>query len=240
MERYRQPKVTRGVHDDAARKRQSARRRGIDWSYDEPDLTNTAELYDPATASGVSPVVSAFPVPLIRLRCYPTARSYSQAAVATGREFATNTAELYDPATGKWSLTGNLSRTRVGHDCDAASRWEGSRGGRVLDDGVLLALGSAEVYDPNTETWSITGSLNTPRAITPSRRCQTATSCCVGKATIPFTLNSAELYDPATGRWSDTGSLLKRRSGGQQSRCCPAARYWSREGGLPGNVHGVQ
>jgi N-acetylneuraminic acid mutarotase len=91
----------------------------------------------------------------------------------------------------------------------------------LLPDGKVLVAGgrsgnsafvnSAELYDPATETWSYTGSLNTPRAA------HTATLLPNGKVLAaggynlrdnsPNALNSAELYDPATGTWSSTGSL---------------------------------
>jgi hypothetical protein len=77
-------------------------------------------------------------------------------------------------------------------------------------------VGSAEIYDPNTQTWSITGSLNTPRdydhtlKTLPNGNVLLVGECMDGI----FCGNSsdAELYNSATGRWSYTGSLLKRRT----------------------------
>src|ERR1035438_6640854 len=69
------------------------------------------------------------------------------------------TAELYDPATGVWSLTAAMNDTRNLHTAT------------LLPDGrVLVASGvdltassamrsSAEIYDPATGSWTLTGSL---------------------------------------------------------------------------------
>jgi Kelch motif len=84
--------------------------------------------------------------------------------------------------------------------------------GKVLVTGLYSAAGvsdSAELYDPVSETWSVTGKLITARVG------HTATLLSNGKVLVaggwagpPFrSFNSAELYDPVTETWSVTGSL---------------------------------
>ena len=69
---------------------------------------------------------------------------------------------------------------------------------------------SAELYDPATETWSYTGSLNTARmshAATLLENGQVLVTGGVADVYGKLPLTGAELYDPATGGWRPTGSF---------------------------------
>src|SRR5438034_7345390 len=56
-----------------------------------------------------------------------------------------------------WSYTGNLNIARYGHTATLLQN------GKVLVVGGYGGETSAELYDPATGTWSITGSQNTAR-----------------------------------------------------------------------------
>jgi hypothetical protein len=93
----------------------------------------------------------------------------------------------------------------------------------ILDGGgcdVGISLASAEIYHPDTGTWSAAGSMAIGRFGQSATRLSNGTVLVAGGFYEPFPgstdtpayLADAELYDPATGSWSTTGSLNQPRS----------------------------
>jgi hypothetical protein len=119
-------------------------------------------------------------------------------------------AELYDPVTDTWSPTGSMTFTRFGH------------AGVLLLDGRAMVIGgtpsnictgppvgnSAELFDPATETWVPTGTMNV------ARNAPTAIVLADGKVLVAGGGNrcgglfsTAEIFDPATGNWTPVASM---------------------------------
>jgi N-acetylneuraminic acid mutarotase len=112
-----------------------------------------------------------------------------------------------------WTQTGSLSTGRTLHSAT------------LLADGRVLVVGgqtlgppfqtfaSAELYNPTTGTWSITGSLATGRENHFALRLQNGRVLVGGGRSIEQStaLSSVELYDPTTGVWTATGSMSVAR-----------------------------
>ena len=89
----------------------------------------------------------------------------------------------------------------------------------LLLDGRVLVVGgtsngvsfhSAELYDPNTGEWSLTGSLHEGRFNHTATLLSDGRVLVTGGLDYDFpqrVLKSAEVYDPATGTWSQTGDM---------------------------------
>ncbi|MEA3188333.1 MAG: hypothetical protein QOD99_2163 [Chthoniobacter sp.] len=109
--------------------------------------------------------------------------------------------------------TGNLHTARYQHTATLL------RDGRVLVVGGLdkregydadrfYTNATAELYDPKSGTWAVTGSLHDARfqhtaTLLPNGKVLVAG----GNTVFNVAIASAELYDPATGVWTPTGSL---------------------------------
>jgi WD40 repeat protein len=164
------------------------------------------ELYNPAT--GTWSVTGQMNTP--RTDATATLLPDGQVLAAGGSGGSSNalaSAELFNPATGTWSVTGSMHQGRSGLNGAGASAI-------LLPDGEVLIAGgedanfnllsSAELYNPATGTWSVTGSMATGRVG------QSATLLNNGQVLMAGGSNAttAELYNPATGKFTATGSML--------------------------------
>ena len=171
---------------------------------------STTELYDPAT--GTWSATGS----LAQGRFFHTATLLADGKVLVAAGFDTSfngvlrSAELYDPASGTWSMTvGRMTRGRANHRAT------------LLADGKVLVAGgnnvggtqefkSAELYDPASGTWSMTGDLTTARSrpsMTLLRNHQVLVAGGQNFSSGEGNLASTELYDPVSGTWSRTGDL---------------------------------
>lgn len=119
-------------------------------------------------------------------------------------------AEVYDPTTGVWSSAGFLSVARFGHTATLL------KSGKVLVTGGCTAsncgtnTGISELYDPTSNSWSKTGSLNTARHYHTAVLLKTGKVLVIAGSTGTATA-TCELYDPTAGTWSNAANANAAR-----------------------------
>ena len=140
----------------------------------------TAELYDPSTGTfaptGSMSISRGWGGPGTGLVSGVAKLADGRVLVAGGVDAtavtALATAEIYDPVSGTWSPTGSMASPRTNAtyvtlgngQVLALGGW--SQISALTPTSVFLVgnpLSSAEIYDPDTGTWSPTGSLTTAR-----------------------------------------------------------------------------
>lgn len=114
-----------------------------------------------------------------------------------------------------WTLTGNLNAGRGGHTATLLTNGKvlvAGGGGFPCTGNFCYATvnGSAELYDPATGTWTMTGSLNRRRTQHSATLLQNGKVLVLGGYDYGYPhwsfsyINSVELYDPSTGSWRAT------------------------------------
>jgi hypothetical protein len=133
---------------------------------------------------------------------------------SVGSVTATIAITVLPDLSGTWLPADSMNQARSQHTATLLTI--GPSAGSVLVAGGYNPgyLGSAELYNPLTGAWSVTGGMRE------TRRSHTATELSIGPNAGEVLvaggyngtyLNSAELYDPPTATWATTGSMSQAR-----------------------------
>ena len=174
----------------------------------------SAELYNPKTGKWTL----TGSMPAVRTDFTATLLQNGEVLVAGGTDWVINcyaTAELYNPSTGAWTLTGSMTQPRCLHSATLLSNGEVLVSGGVnsIYSTNTATVNGAEIYNPETGTWTATGSLNVGRASAATLLLDGGEILTAGGYNNTGNnnqntyLTSAELYDPSTQVWTTTSSM---------------------------------
>jgi N-acetylneuraminic acid mutarotase len=113
-------------------------------------------------------------------------------------------AEIYDPVTNTWSPAASMSEPRYQHTATLLADGKVLVAGGFTSVSSETPLASAEIYDPDADTWSPAGSMNAARVG------HAAALLSNGKVLVvsgSADVGSAEIYDPSSNSWTVTGSM---------------------------------
>ncbi len=173
--------------------------------------SNNAEIYDPVALTSTPTGNMTIP------RCGETATLLPNGKIlfAGGQTLGswTATAELYDPIPGTFSSTGSMSAARTGHTATLLPNGTVLIAGGGNCNSSCVYFNSAEIYDPNSGTFSPTaGTLATPYTGAAAVLLNTGKVLLAGGSQDGTNLNSlAEIFDPATGLFTLAGSMVNPR-----------------------------
>jgi hypothetical protein len=187
---------------------------------DQTGPTTSAELYTPAARAG-PPVNSFAPVGALRQPGFGAASALLENgkvlivggahATATGFE-SSDSAELYDPA--NWYQSACCMRVpRSGPTATLLPNGKVLIAGGIKYGEERVNLASAEIFNPATGSFTLTGSMHT------GQQSHTATLLPNGKVLIAGPgsgpggggIVPAEIYDPSKGTFAETRTMIKGR-----------------------------
>ncbi|MBI3184264.1 MAG: hypothetical protein HYZ28_19195 [Myxococcales bacterium] len=162
--------------------------------------TQAVEIWDPA--SGAYSLASPMAREHTRHTATPTLNGKVVVAGGLSGGWSTNSVEVYDPSSGTWADVASMVAQRHGH---RALPLPSGRvlvvGGYVGTDGAGTPLASAEIYDPQNDTWQPAWTMTQARGEHDAALLPTGDVLMVGGAGA-----TAERYYESAGGWTRTGS----------------------------------
>jgi len=177
---------------------------------DSDSLLNSTEIYDLDKNAWESAT------PMLTGRAAHHLFTLSNGEVIAIGGFQLRSCEVFNPSLSSWRYTDSLETLK--YFWDTAT---------LLNDGRILVVGGyyfdrsnlqnihykiSEMFDPITETWSLTDSLEEGRSGHTATLLKDGRVLVTGGQGNVSDLNSSEIFDPITNQWSSVSNLLHARS----------------------------
>src|ERR1022692_3169244 len=145
-------------------------------------------------------------------RSFKVARSWILSGLFIIGLLANTGGKALAASSGTFALTGSLNTARYGHTATLLSSGEVLAAGGLGVKNVYDPLASAEIYNPVTGKWTVTGSMSVGRMAFTATLLPNGNVLVVGGSTYAAScFATAEIYNPSTGRWTATGSMARPR-----------------------------
>jgi len=168
---------------------------------------DAAELFDPATGE----FTATGSMETSRTNGTATLLKNGDVLVTGGDDASGNpvaTAELFDPTTGMFMPTGSMSVARAAHTATLLTSGEVLvTGGRSSGVANTTVIASAELFDPATGAFVLTGSMESPRELQTAAKRTDGKVLVTGGLSGTGDLSTAELFDPANGIFTPAGNM---------------------------------
>lgn len=172
----------------------------------------TAELYDPVTGEWSLAGELLEPRNSHTSTLLPDGRVLVVGGGASSGQ-PVSSVEIYEPATGTWSQASSMLTPRAAHTSTILLNGKVLVAGGCSDAITCTGVVTAELYDPSTGSWALTGNMSSGRFAHTTARLLDGRVLIAGGVDLlgGSRLSSSDLYDPASGTWSPRGDMIVER-----------------------------
>ena len=125
--------------------------------------------------------------------------------------------EYYNTDTGEWHILEPMNVAAMEHSLVALNDGRIMAVGGFNDSGSMHGADRAEIFDPETTEWTLTGSTHVSRmfpvAIALSDGRILVTGSAISHSPVADDSPTSEVFNPETGEWTVTGAMAVRRYG---------------------------